>query len=137
MKKVALVFVLAVIAPSLVLAWLAMRSLRDQAYVVDWHQTDIYQANADDKAREIANFTKLDLKEAAAQKLKDPAAETNADGAKSLTSELPANSGKAGRAVAPVKDTSPESALSKLSSGETHFRELIADSDDGIFARFL
>jgi len=30
MRKVAVVFVLAVLAPSLVLAWLAVRSLRDQ-----------------------------------------------------------------------------------------------------------
>ena len=31
MKKVALVFVIAVLAPSLVLAWLALRSQRDRA----------------------------------------------------------------------------------------------------------
>src|SRR5262245_65315485 len=54
MKKVALVFVLAVIAPSLVLAWLAGRSLRDQAYVLDRQQTLLYQNLADAQARAVA-----------------------------------------------------------------------------------
>src|SRR5262245_26468127 len=54
MKKVALVFVLAVIAPSLVLAWLAGRSLRDQAYVLDRQQTLLYQNLADTQARAVA-----------------------------------------------------------------------------------
>ena len=35
MKKVALVFVLAVIVPSLGLAWLAVRSVRDQQLVLE------------------------------------------------------------------------------------------------------
>ena len=34
MKKVALVFVLAVFVPSLVLAWLAVRTLRDQQFLL-------------------------------------------------------------------------------------------------------
>jgi signal transduction histidine kinase len=54
MKKVALVFTLAVIAPSLVLAWLAVRSLRDQEFVVDRQQTLLYQNLADSKAFAIA-----------------------------------------------------------------------------------
>src|SRR6185503_16028059 len=54
MKKVALVFVLAVIAPSLVLAWLAGRSLRDQAYVLDRQQALLYQNLADAQARAVA-----------------------------------------------------------------------------------
>jgi signal transduction histidine kinase len=54
MKKVALVFTLAVIAPSLVLAWLAVRSLRDQEFVVDRQQTLLYQNLADSKALAIA-----------------------------------------------------------------------------------
>lgn len=53
MKKVAIVFVLAVIAPSLVLAWLAVRSLRDQEAVVERQQTLLYQAVADTVAREV------------------------------------------------------------------------------------
>jgi hypothetical protein len=54
MKKVALVFTLAVIAPSLVLAWLAVRSLRDQEFVADRQQTLLYQNLADSKALAIA-----------------------------------------------------------------------------------
>jgi signal transduction histidine kinase len=53
MKKVALVFLLAVIAPSLVLAWLAGRSLSDQAYVLDRQQTLLYQHLADTQARAV------------------------------------------------------------------------------------
>src|SRR6266850_3206029 len=54
MKKVALVFVIAVIVPSLVLAWLAARSLRDQMYVLDRQQTLLYQNLADAQARAVA-----------------------------------------------------------------------------------
>jgi signal transduction histidine kinase len=54
MKKVALVFLLAVIAPSLVLAWLAGRSLRDQTYVLDRQQTLLYQNLVDAQARAVA-----------------------------------------------------------------------------------
>ena len=39
MRKVALVFVVAVIVPSLVLAWLAVRSLRDQQFVIERQQS--------------------------------------------------------------------------------------------------
>ena len=53
MKKVAIVFVLAVIAPSLALAWLAVRSLRDQEAVVELQQTLLYQAVADAVARSV------------------------------------------------------------------------------------
>ncbi|HUR46795.1 MAG TPA: HAMP domain-containing sensor histidine kinase [Candidatus Saccharimonadales bacterium] len=54
MKKVALVFMLAVFAPSLILAWLAMRSLRDQQLVVERQQTMLYQGVVDGIAREAA-----------------------------------------------------------------------------------
>src|SRR5438034_6875339 len=47
MKKVALVFVLAVFAPSLVLAWLAVRSLRDQQFLLERQQSLLYQGVAD------------------------------------------------------------------------------------------
>jgi signal transduction histidine kinase len=47
MRKVALVFVIAVIAPSLVLAWLAVGSLRDQELVLERQQTLLYQGVAD------------------------------------------------------------------------------------------
>jgi len=56
MKKVALVFVLAVFVPSLVLAWLAVRSLRDQQFVLERQQSLLYQGVADSVAREAANL---------------------------------------------------------------------------------
>lgn len=54
MKKVALVFVLAVVAPSLALAWLALRSLRDQELVAERQQTLLYQGVADNVARAVS-----------------------------------------------------------------------------------
>jgi len=56
MKKVALVFVLAVFAPSLVLAWLAVRSARDQQIVVTRQQTLLYQGAADALAKDVRSF---------------------------------------------------------------------------------
>src|SRR5437879_37496 len=54
MKKVALVFVLAVFVPSLVLAWLAVRSLGDQQFVLERQQSLLYQGVADSVARETS-----------------------------------------------------------------------------------
>src|SRR5436190_10522425 len=56
MKKVALVFVLAVFVPSLVLAWLAVRSLRDQQFVLERQQSLLYQGVADSLAKETEGF---------------------------------------------------------------------------------
>jgi signal transduction histidine kinase len=53
MKKVALVFGLAVFVPSLVLAVLALRSLRDQQFVIERQQTLLYQGVADGLARQV------------------------------------------------------------------------------------
>ena len=55
MRKVAIVFTLAVIVPSLALAWLAVRSLRDQEVVLERQQTLLYQNAADALARKIAD----------------------------------------------------------------------------------
>ena len=55
MKKVALVFVLAVFLPSLVLAWLAVRSLRDQQFALERQQSLLYQGVADALARDADN----------------------------------------------------------------------------------
>src|SRR5438445_2399059 len=55
MKKVALVFVLAVIAPSLVLAWVAVRSLRDQQFLLERQQSLLYQGVADAVANSVQN----------------------------------------------------------------------------------
>ncbi len=51
MKKVALVFVLAVFLPSLVLAWLAVRTLRDQQFLLERQQSLLYQGIADARPR--------------------------------------------------------------------------------------
>ena len=53
MKKVALVFVLAVFVPSLVLAWLAVRSLRDQQFLLERQQSLLYQGVADALAANV------------------------------------------------------------------------------------
>ncbi len=56
MKKVALVFVLAVIVPSLVLAWLAVRSLRDQQFLLERQQSLIDQHVTDTLAQNISDY---------------------------------------------------------------------------------
>ncbi|HXC99902.1 MAG TPA: HAMP domain-containing sensor histidine kinase [Verrucomicrobiae bacterium] len=56
MKKIALVFVTAVFVPSLVLAWLAVRSLRDQQLVLERQQYLLYQGVADALAKEADGF---------------------------------------------------------------------------------
>src|SRR3954471_4956326 len=55
MRKVALVFVLAVLAPSLVLAWLAIRSLRDQQFLLERQQSLLYQRVTDTLAQNISD----------------------------------------------------------------------------------
>ncbi len=53
MRKIALVFVTAVILPSLVLAWLAARSIRDQQFLIERQQSIICQGLADRLAAEV------------------------------------------------------------------------------------
>jgi len=53
MRRVALVFVLAVFVPSLVLAWLAVRTLRDQQFLLERQQSLLYQRVADAKAKAV------------------------------------------------------------------------------------
>ncbi len=53
MKKVALLYIAAVFVPSLILAWLAVRSLRDQQFLLERQQSLLYQAVADAKAKEV------------------------------------------------------------------------------------
>lgn len=55
MKKVALVFVLAVLVPSLVLAWLALRSQRDLQFLFERQQTLLCQRVTDELAQNIFN----------------------------------------------------------------------------------
>jgi signal transduction histidine kinase len=54
MKKVALVFLLAVFVPSLVLAWLAVRSVRDQQFVLERQRILLYQGVADSLVRDLS-----------------------------------------------------------------------------------
>ena len=53
MKKIALVFAVAVLAPSLVLAWLAIRSLRHQQFVLERQQSLLCQGFSDSLARSV------------------------------------------------------------------------------------
>ena len=56
MKKVALVFVIAVLLPSLVLAWLALRSLRDQQFLLERQQLLLCQSVTDGLAQNISTL---------------------------------------------------------------------------------
>src|ERR1043165_3263733 len=56
MKKVALLFVLAVLVPSVLLAFLAARTLRDQQFVVERQQSLLYQTVTDALAKEINDY---------------------------------------------------------------------------------
>jgi signal transduction histidine kinase len=53
MRKVAWAFVLAVILPSLILAWLAVRSLRDQQFLLERQQSLLYQGVTDGVAKDV------------------------------------------------------------------------------------
>ncbi|HKQ40312.1 MAG TPA: HAMP domain-containing sensor histidine kinase [Verrucomicrobiae bacterium] len=53
MRKVALVFALAVFVPSLVLAWLAVRSLRDQHLVLERQEALLYEQIAETLAKDV------------------------------------------------------------------------------------
>src|SRR5207244_1558796 len=53
MRKIALVFATAVFVPSLVLAWLALRSLSDQQFLVERQQAASWQGLAGALARQV------------------------------------------------------------------------------------
>ena len=67
MKKVALVFVVAVLAPSLVLAWLAVRSLRDQQFLLERQQSLLDQRVTDALAQNISDYLAQRQQEFSAQ----------------------------------------------------------------------
>jgi signal transduction histidine kinase len=67
MKKVALVFVVAVILPSLVLAWLALRSLRDQQFLLERQQSLLDQRMTDAFAQNISDYLAQRQQEFSAQ----------------------------------------------------------------------
>src|SRR6266576_77136 len=56
MKKLAMVLLLAIFVPSLVLAWLAVRSLRDQQFILERQQSLFYQGVADSLAKQAENL---------------------------------------------------------------------------------
>ncbi len=56
MKKVAIIFTVAVFLPSLVLAWLALRSVEDQHFILERQQTLLYSGAADSLSREINSY---------------------------------------------------------------------------------
>src|SRR5512141_2912640 len=53
MRKVAIIFVIAVFVPSLVLAWLAVRSLRDQQFILERQQSLLCQNATDTLVRQV------------------------------------------------------------------------------------
>jgi signal transduction histidine kinase len=55
-KKVALVFVIAVFVPSLILAWLAVLSVRDQQFILERQQTLLAQGIADAVAKDVIGY---------------------------------------------------------------------------------
>ncbi len=67
MKKVALVFVIAVLLPSLVLAWLALRSLRDQQFLLERQQLILCQNVTDGLAQNISSLLSQRQQEFSAQ----------------------------------------------------------------------
>ena len=67
MKKVALVFVVAVLVPSLVLAWLALRSQRDLQFLFERQQSLLYQRVTDALATDIASRLAQQQQEFSAQ----------------------------------------------------------------------
>ncbi|HEY1172673.1 MAG TPA: HAMP domain-containing sensor histidine kinase [Verrucomicrobiae bacterium] len=56
MRKVAIVFILTVLIPSLGLAWLAIRSLRDQQYSLERQEFLLYQSAVDKLAQEAEGY---------------------------------------------------------------------------------
>lgn len=67
MRKVALVFILAVVAPSLLLAGLALRSLRDQRFAAERQETLLAESTAAEVARQVESKLDDALREFAAQ----------------------------------------------------------------------
>src|SRR5438477_303382 len=123
MKKVAMVFVLAVFVPSLVLAWLAVRSLRDQQFVLERQRSLLCQGVADSVAKEAANLLAEHQREFARQVEALLAANKPIDIASSFDERL-------------RKDWSlADVGFTVTLDGE--FRQLIGDSTEGTLARFL
>jgi len=67
MKRIALIFVIAVLLPSFILAWLALRSLRDQQFLLERQQSLLCQRVTDSLANDIANRLAQEQQEFSAQ----------------------------------------------------------------------
>ena len=91
MRRVALLFVLAVLLPSVLLAVLAARSLRDQLYVVERQQSLLYQGVADNVAREAQDFLAEELRSFGLEIERMLIRQDPAEFARSLDSSLPTN----------------------------------------------
>ncbi|HAV63373.1 MAG TPA: hypothetical protein DCY13_13530 [Verrucomicrobiales bacterium] len=93
MKKAALTFLLAVLVPSLVLGWLALRSLRDQQLVAERQQTLLFQA-AVDRLAALVNEQLLEHRRQFAREVEEllaqrPASETATEFHALLTGKWP------------------------------------------------
>ncbi|HEY6169116.1 MAG TPA: HAMP domain-containing sensor histidine kinase [Verrucomicrobiae bacterium] len=67
MKRLAILFAVAVVTPSLVLAWLALRSLHDQQFILERQQSLLCQGIADTLARNVAGVIEERQREFGAQ----------------------------------------------------------------------
>lgn len=127
MRKVAAMFVLAVFVPSLVLAWLAVRSLRDQQFVLERQRSLLYQGVTDAVARQVTSLLDLRLHEFGAQV--EAMLETNAaeEVARSFDERLRTNwpSARVGFALGVNGEI-----LSPLRSGRPEARAFRAENDE-------
>jgi signal transduction histidine kinase len=67
MKRAAFVFIIAVFLPSLLLAWLAVRSLRDQQFILERQQMQVHQGVVDGVAKDIEAYLAEQQREFARQ----------------------------------------------------------------------
>jgi hypothetical protein len=56
MKKVYVLFIVAVLSPSLILAWLAARSMRDQQVLIERQRALLFQTICDRKANDLQQY---------------------------------------------------------------------------------
>jgi signal transduction histidine kinase len=91
MKKVALLFILAVLVPSVLLALLAARSLRDQQFVLERQQFLLHQNVADNLAKETQEFLGEELRSFGLEIERWLLRQSPLEFARALDSSLPTN----------------------------------------------
>ncbi len=120
MKKLALVFFIAVLAPSLVLAWLAVRSIRDQQFVIERQRSLLYQGVADSLAKEAENLLSAQQRDFRAQVETLLAKQNPGDAAQNFDTQLRANwplaqigfvVSMSGQLLCPLPSSSPEAQV--------------------------